>query len=350
MKIKYIYTDQVGPLSDDWSVDLTDDWSGDVHRNILLSGPNGSGKSTVLRLISQFWKITGSTILNTSREKVIGTGWLSKWNGSAIIFENLFPSAPPLVGFIHGSQLLYEKLQDLHPDVVWMGGVSIKKTNTGNELTILRPQGNWFSKWRDAQKKLLLVPGEPAQTPNMIYLNAEDRRWRAPKKRIGAPIPDDYNNRWLTTFQVSDDWQGSIESSLVNLKIVNQKKYEQIIHDLNRYLVNKQIDPVIHEEDNNRLRVILSRANSWHTLDDLSSGEHQVLILLYLVSRWMEPGGIVLIDEPDLHLHPSLINGMLGQLENIVKERDGQLIITSHNPDIWERYDTIGKRVMLGGS
>lgn len=52
-----------------------------------------------------------------------------------------------------------------------------------------------------------------------------------------------------------------------------------------------------------------------HSLDELSAGEHQVLILVYLISRWLQPGGIVLIDEPDLYLHPSLVSGLLANLE-----------------------------------
>jgi AAA15 family ATPase/GTPase len=84
-----------------------------------------------------------------------------------------------------------------------------------------------------------------------------------------------------------------------------------------------------------------------HTLDDLSAGEHQVLIQLYLVSRFLKPGGVVMIDEPDLHLHPSLVPSFLARLETQVKERNGQLILTSHNPAIWDRYENKALRIQL---
>ena len=38
----------------------------------------------------------------------------------------------------------------------------------------------------------------------------------------------------------------------------------------------------------------------------------------------------------------------MGKLERMVEERDGQLIITSHIPEVWERYETLGKRIILG--
>jgi AAA15 family ATPase/GTPase len=73
-----------------------------------------------------------------------------------------------------------------------------------------------------------------------------------------------------------------------------------------------------------------------------------VLIQLYLIQRWLEPGGVVLIDEPDLHLHPSLIPGFLATLESLVAERKGQLFLTSHVLEIWDRYESTGRRIGLG--
>jgi len=73
-----------------------------------------------------------------------------------------------------------------------------------------------------------------------------------------------------------------------------------------------------------------------------------VLIIIFLLSRWLEDGGIVLIDEPDLYLHPSQISGLLASLETLVSSKKGQLLITSHIPDVWNRYESKGKRVELG--
>lgn len=69
--------------------------------------------------------------------------------------------------------------------------------------------------------------------------------------------------------------------------------------------------------------------------------------MLFTVQRWLQPGGVVLIDEPDLHLHPSLISPLLAVLENIVTKREGQLIMSSHATDVWQRYETLGLRYPL---
>ena len=84
-----------------------------------------------------------------------------------------------------------------------------------------------------------------------------------------------------------------------------------------------------------------------HHIDDLSAGERQCLILMFMVSRWLMEGGIVLIDEPDLHLHVSLQRQFAHELERVVDRKHGQLIVTSHSPTMWEEYNE-RQRIELG--
>lgn len=115
----------------------------------------------------------------------------------------------------------------------------------------------------------------------------------------------------------------------------------------NAFLSGKEILTDIKLGEN-RLRVKLKNGSgATHGLDELSAGEHQVFIQLYLVSRWLEKGGVALIDEPDLYLHPSLVSGFLARLEKMVADRCGQLIITSHVPEVWNRYEALGSRILL---
>jgi predicted ATP-binding protein involved in virulence len=49
-------------------------------------------------------------------------------------------------------------------------------------------------------------------------------------------------------------------------------------------------------------------------------------------------GGVVLVDEPDLHMHVSWQRQFIHTLEKIVFEKNGQLIVASHSPTLWEEY------------
>jgi AAA domain, putative AbiEii toxin, Type IV TA system len=54
-----------------------------------------------------------------------------------------------------------------------------------------------------------------------------------------------------------------------------------------------------------------------HDLSRLSDGEQQVLALMYFARRTSATGGILLIDEPELHLHPSLQQALIEVLRQM---------------------------------
>ncbi|KOP23281.1 hypothetical protein AMR41_26935 [Hapalosiphon sp. MRB220] len=72
-------------------------------------------------------------------------------------------------------------------------------------------------------------------------------------------------------------------------------------------------------------------------INDLSSGEKTLLGLTLLLYTLREDGIIIkllLLDEPDVHLHSSLIQGFLTVMETVVvKEFRCKIILTTHRPD-----------------
>ena len=103
-------------------------------------------------------------------------------------------------------------------------------------------------------------------------------------------------------------------------------------------------------DDDLRLWVQFGRRKTdSHLIDELSSGEKQCLIMIFMASRWLMEGGILLIDEPDLHLHVSLQRQVIHHLEQIVHNHNGQLLITSHSPTMWSEFGE-RQRIHLGGA
>ena len=87
--------------------------------------------------------------------------------------------------------------------------------------------------------------------------------------------------------------------------------------------------------------------NQKHAIEELSSGEKQIILMLVTVVRRLEEGGIVMIDEPDLHLHVSLVNAFVSHLRKMISEKKGQLILASHAPELWRMFNE-GELVRLG--
>ena len=82
-------------------------------------------------------------------------------------------------------------------------------------------------------------------------------------------------------------------------------------------------------------------ANSpWLTPDMFSSGEREVVHFLLAMFALNVKDGLVLIDEPELHLHPRWQRIFLGLFRDIAPSRNNQFVITTHSP-VFVTPDTI---------
>ncbi|SDF89844.1 ATP-binding protein [Klenkia brasiliensis] len=80
------------------------------------------------------------------------------------------------------------------------------------------------------------------------------------------------------------------------------------------------------------LRIEIPGGSS-HGVGDLSSGERQALIIISRVFRASSGYSLMVIDEPDVHLHPALSSRLVSALDLGMQE-GGQLIMATHSPAI----------------
>lgn len=79
----------------------------------------------------------------------------------------------------------------------------------------------------------------------------------------------------------------------------------------------------------------------WISLSDLSSGEQNIIIMLYYLVFEFGKNKLLLIDEPEISLHIAWQFQYIDDLERILKLTEGQAIIATHSPQIigerWEK-------------
>lgn len=90
---------------------------------------------------------------------------------------------------------------------------------------------------------------------------------------------------------------------------------------------------------------------AWHSrnrFESMSTGHKIVLnIIVQIVARG-EPGSLILIDEPESHLHPSLLSALMKALGAVLEQYDSYAIVATHSPvvlqEIPRKYVRILKR------
>jgi len=69
-----------------------------------------------------------------------------------------------------------------------------------------------------------------------------------------------------------------------------------------------------------------------NTISKMSSGHAIVLLTITGLVRRVEEKSLVLIDEPESHLHPPLLSAFIRTLSNLLTSRNGVAIIATHSP------------------
>lgn len=149
------------------------------------------------------------------------------------------------------------------------------------------------------------------------------------------------------------EYQSHINTHLVQAhqKYARLKQYitnrhlvrgSDIADDINQVLRiflggRRVFDGVSVEPVSGRLMVTVKDidTNRSYDIGDMSSGERGVLLTYLLLRRSMMKGGIVLLDEPELHFHPTLQKKIVPFLaEHVCASQDVQVIMCTHSPQV----------------
>jgi ABC-type transport system involved in cytochrome c biogenesis ATPase subunit len=332
---------------DELDISLFDEWTEQPLQSLLLTGPNGTGKTTILRIIAALWENLGEWLrlrkaLNSEQQG--GRGVLRHVGLAAIEIRDLLDD--PVWLFTASTQAHWDELRslakDINPNAQFFGEL---RGARGRPVLEPRELPAWFSKLQVQKERLTLGVDHAEKLPNLVFLEADTRTILTPLTQN----PDVYTEalyQWLVTYEARERWTGHIEAMLRNLKIRDPKLFSQTVLQISNFFEGEK--RITDFDDNLRLQVQMGRyKRDSHPIDDLSAGEKQCLIQMFMVSRWLMDGGIVLIDEPDLHLHVSLQRQFIHELERVVLAKGGQLIVTSHSPTLWEEYHA-RQRIELG--
>jgi hypothetical protein len=323
MRIERVVIKNLGPLKhrDDRFSNQDGPW-----QSLCIRGLNGSGKTTYLGAIAHLWEWFRRCTRKRNCVLQESSSWL--WDAELVAIKLTGLPGPYETGWIawgdEDRQNVLEGLWLLH----------------GKQKSLYAR--DFLEWWDDSYTKAELGQERIA---NLVWLEAESR-WIPPLKK----------NELLQTGQtpvksaVARYLPGArgthLESQLATIKLVNEKQWSELQEWI------KELFPGLSlwgfDEDTRRPLFCLDDGTRL-TVEELSAGERAALISLILVMTQLGPGGIVLIDEPELHQHVSLMRGNVAVIEELVRQAGGMLIVASHAPEVWDQFRITDAFIELEG-
>jgi ABC-type lipoprotein export system ATPase subunit len=329
---------------------------------LLLQGGNGSGKTTILDTIATLWKFWGDWI-------EIGDGetpprdhlrhFLAQRGFAAIEIVAMLPNALPIwIGIGRSSDL--EELMTCSPNHSFAGLYA-----SGRERRIHLPHPGNID-LQNVRNLTLMTSSTGVVAPgaaiisstarpqtlltnsffsNIVYFPSEGRTVQEPSKPR-AVLLDVKTFNWVARF----DQKLNLDSVLLTLKTMQPDQFDECLKFVNLALGHRDKRITGFGQDGRLVveGVAASGASYQHTIEELSSGEKQMLLMVGFTSAFLRPGGILMIDEPDLHIHVSMVPQLMETLVLIAEQRIAQLIVASHSALVWEWFDD-EERIDLSG-
>jgi energy-coupling factor transporter ATP-binding protein EcfA2 len=161
-----------------------------------------------------------------------------------------------------------------------------------------------------------------------------DRRWLG-SVDSGPIEPPPPRKDWLWRYSSADAWHGSLEQlwvwqNYLDLEEGSPRKNLKSFVESTEYILGEGRHITIEK---GRVWVDTPWGSRVH-LQELPSGEQQMALFFGELARQRRKGGVLLIDEPEISLHPTLQRQFVFALRKFILEWDMQLIMATHSLEI----------------
>jgi predicted ATPase len=142
-------------------------------------------------------------------------------------------------------------------------------------------------------------------------------------------------------------WMAKHKASECEKTVMDFFGQEQDVQLLTRYMQQLGYEwNFATDEDSVSFSFVLKKGAHWFTLDRFSSGEKEIVHFLLALFALNVKDGLILVDEPELHLHPRWQRIFLGLFRELAPERNNQFVISTHSP-VFVTPDTINSIVRI---
>ncbi|MDY6831706.1 MAG: AAA family ATPase [Thermodesulfobacteriota bacterium] len=182
--------------------------------------------------------------------------------------------------------------------------------------------------------------------PTLIYFSAYRNIIPLPSEDRAIIAPQDWNYQPVHIFDVEGrDWRDSLDNLLVWLKWLDDGRFEAAVDAINdrvfkvndkQLFAGKKLAGIRKEPP----EAIIEVEGAKHRLDRLSSGEKSLVQLFLRLGSHMTRNTILLVDEPEVHLHRNWQYETLYSLTNLAKSHfpGVSIVMASHSERIMKAF------------
>ena len=271
---------------------------------IVLAGVNGSGKTTILEAIKDFFNNTNISYDEPEKSNIYLNIFFEDFEKKQI--EEAEKSS--IDNYEHKLQDFFSALQSYN----------LYRKN-GNDY-----YRNQIAKRFDIPPKIIYVPAENKFEEIQTYsttLSKEYKFINTINSNVIRDIPS-----YIATRR---NYLATIEEDLTMKEVTNK-----VVNEINGIFSILELDVKLKgfSKDEKTMPIFENSAGEEFDINDLSSGEKQ-LFLRTLSIKMLEPkNSIILIDEPELSLHPKWQQKIIEVYKKIGE--NNQIIVATHSPHI----------------
>ena len=271
---------------------------------IVLAGINGSGKTTILEAIKDFFNNTNISYDEPEKSNIYLNIFFEDFEKKQI--EEAEKSS--IDNYEHKLQDFFSALQSYE----------YNRKNNGEYYSYL------IAKFFENPPKIIYVPAENKFEEIQTYSTTLSKKYKF-INTINSNVIRDIPS-YIATRR---NYLATIEEDLTMKEITNK-----VVNEINDIFNILELDVKLKgfSKDERTIPIFENSAGEEFDINDLSSGEKQ-LFLRTLSIKMLEPdNSIILIDEPELSLHPKWQQRIIEVYKNIGK--NNQIIVATHSPHI----------------
>ncbi|MBE5858238.1 MAG: ATP-binding protein [Lachnospiraceae bacterium] len=289
---------------------------GEPYNTIILAGENGTGKTTILETLAEF----------LARKSLVPFDYI-RYNIENKDFEVHYDDkCNPEVGFHIRTSIQDGQEKNIN------ASTGFNPNQIEEDLEDIRHYGFSYSKARSGFKTRIVNTVTTMQVDSDKYNDDDDDDFTSVKQLFVDLSVQDHSDWW----DISKNQKGA--------KIEQFEPKSRLFRFMNAF--NSFFEDIRFEkiDDNNSTekRILFKKNGKDIPVDSLSTGEKQIVFRGAKLLRNMKSikGGIVLIDEPELSMHPKWQVKILDYYRNLFTENGtqiAQMILATHSDYVIKR-------------